>query len=112
MIEAAGRCPEIISFSVADPRDPATFLTAGQLRGVHLALAGRGVLLGQPVDVGPLGVLRLAFGMGDRQSEQLAAGLEIAVGVLSDILAQPDTWNAAESALPVPADRTVELVHA
>jgi hypothetical protein len=111
MLEAAGRCPEIISFAVVDRHEPATFLTAEQLRAVHSVLACRGILLGQPVNVGPFGVLRLAIGLRDRQSDKLANGLDAVVGALTDILAQP----GGRAGLPrssVAGGRATALAHA
>ena len=36
-----------------------------ELRQLYRGLAGQGVLLGQPVDLGPFGALRVAIGMRD-----------------------------------------------
>ncbi len=94
MINAAGTAPGIVSFSVANPHEPDVLLTAAQLRTIHAALAGRGVLLGQPVDLGRFGALRLAFGLQDCETEQLKADLAMVAGVLSDVLAQPDCLTA------------------
>jgi hypothetical protein len=94
MIDAAGSATGIISFSVANPHDPDVLLTSAQLRAVHGAMAGRGVLLGQPVDVGRFGALRLAFGLQDHMTEQLKANLDSVAGVLSEVLAQPDFLTA------------------
>ncbi len=111
MIEAAGAVPEIISFSVSDPRDPKVLLTATQLQAIHRALAGRGVLLGQPVDVGPFGVLRLAFGLRDQANEHLATDLDRVVAVLDDVLKDPDRLAAGARCQqsPTAAEGLIEL---
>jgi hypothetical protein len=86
MIDVAGRCPEIISFAIANPLGNDAWLSAGRLRRFHGALADRGVLLGQPVDVGPFGVLRLAFGMRDRVGDGWMHDLERTAGELGELL--------------------------
>ena len=40
-------------------------MTTAELRPIYRALAGQGVLVGQPVDLGPFGGLRVAVGMRD-----------------------------------------------
>jgi hypothetical protein len=80
MIDAAGAHPGIISFAVND-------LPAGQLRGLHRALADRGVLLGQPVDIGRFGALRLAFGRRDATNTGLKQELSHVAAELAEFLA-------------------------
>lgn len=86
MCEAAGWPASIVTFTVRDASDPSRRRTADQLRALHRGLAGRGVLVGQPVDLGPFGGLRLAVGardaagFGDRL-DRFAAAFRQASGV-------------------------------
>jgi hypothetical protein len=57
--------PSIFTFAVRNPADRRQFLTADALRPLYRGLATQGVLLGQPVNLGPFGGLRLAFGARD-----------------------------------------------
>jgi hypothetical protein len=57
--------PSIFTFAVRDPEQPARLLTAAELRPLYLRLAKQGVLLGQPVGLGPFGGLRIAIGARD-----------------------------------------------
>lgn len=83
MTEAAAAPPEIITFAIAHPSEPSTLLTSSQLRTIHAAMADRGVLLGQPVDVGSFGALRLAFGLRNHQTDQLKTDLDSVTDLLS-----------------------------
>ncbi len=64
--------PSIFTFAVRDPSDRRRFLSADALRLLYRGLATQGVLLGQPVNLGPFGGLRLAFGARD-----LAAAVDL-----------------------------------
>ena len=62
--------------------DPDRLLPAAELRLIHERLAHRGVLLGQPVNLGRFGGLRIAIsardmpeGQGDDELERIFAGL-------------------------------------
>lgn len=57
--------PSIFTFGVRDPMDRGRLLSAAELRPLYKQLAQMGVLLGQPVNLGPFGGLRLAFGARD-----------------------------------------------
>jgi hypothetical protein len=81
MIDAAGAHPGIISFAIND-------LSAGQLRPLHRLLADSGVLLGQPVDIGPFGVLRLAFGRSHASNTSLHQDLARIAAELTALLAK------------------------
>jgi hypothetical protein len=65
MITAGGWPASIITFALRDPADPRRLLSADELRPLYRTLAGRGVLLGQPVALGSFGGLRLAIGARD-----------------------------------------------
>jgi hypothetical protein len=76
--------PSIFTFGVQDPMDRRRVLSAPELRPIHAHLARSGVLLGQPVDLGSCGGLRIAIGartlMGRRDSglARVFAALEAA----------------------------------
>jgi hypothetical protein len=57
--------PSIFTFGVRDAMDRARLLTAAELRVIHERLARHGVLLGQPVNLGTFGGLRIAIGARD-----------------------------------------------
>jgi hypothetical protein len=57
--------PSIFTFGVRDPANRARLLSMAELRLLYKRLAGLGVLLGQPVDLGPFGGLRIAIGARD-----------------------------------------------
>jgi len=78
--------PSIFTFAVRDPADRRRFLTADGLRPMYRGLAGEGVLLGQPVNLGPFGGLRLAFGARDLTAA--AADLPHAFDVLRRVIGQ------------------------
>ena len=80
MCEASGWPASIVAFTLRDPADPSARLAAEALRPLHRALALRGVLVGQPVDLGPCGALRLAVGACD------AAGFGDALARFADAL--------------------------
>lgn len=52
----------IFTFGARDPSDPQRMLSMTEVRGLYENLAWGGVLLGQPVDLGPFGGLRIAMG--------------------------------------------------
>jgi hypothetical protein len=61
----SGWPPSIFTFGVRDPLDQRRRLSAAELRPFYEHLAGRAVLLGQPVNLGPFGGLRIAIGARD-----------------------------------------------
>jgi hypothetical protein len=65
IIEQSIGCPGIVTFAVEAAGRPPAWLTASDLRPVYRGLADQGVLVGQPVDLGPFGALRVAIGMHD-----------------------------------------------
>jgi hypothetical protein len=86
MNDAAGGCPGIISFAVSDLLVRDGFLSADRLRPLHRSLADRGVLLGQPVDIGPFGALRLAFGLRDEANGRWHQDLARVAAELAELL--------------------------
>jgi hypothetical protein len=75
MVAAGGWPPSIITFAVRDPADPRRLLSAEELPPLYRTLAGRGVLLGQPVALGGFGGLRLAIGARDVLAGSIDASL-------------------------------------
>jgi hypothetical protein len=67
--------PSIFTFAVRDRKQPARLLPAAELRPIYLRLAKEGVLLGQPVGLGPFGGLRIAIGARELIDGQGVAGL-------------------------------------
>ena len=65
IIEQPIGCPGIVTFAVEAVARPGSLLTAAELRPLYRSLADQGVLVGQPVDLGPFGGLRVAIGMRD-----------------------------------------------
>ncbi len=65
IIEQSTGCPGIVTFAVEASGQPGSRLGVDELRQLYRGLAGQGVLLGQPVDLGPFGGLRVAIGMRD-----------------------------------------------
>ncbi len=57
--------PSIFTFGVRDPEDRRRLLSMAELRPLYQRLAHGGVLLGQPVDLGLFGGLRIAIGAAD-----------------------------------------------
>jgi hypothetical protein len=57
--------PSIFTFGVRDPMDRRRLLSAAELRPLYEGLTHAGVLLGQPVGLGPFGGLRIAIGARD-----------------------------------------------
>lgn len=67
--------PSIFTFAVRDPEQPARLLPAAELRPIYLRLAKQGVLIGQPVGLGPFGGLRIAIGARDLIDGQGSAAM-------------------------------------
>jgi hypothetical protein len=61
---------------VRDPLDTRRLLSTAQLRPIYERLAHRGILLGQPVDLGTFGGLRIAIGARDLLASPADDGLE------------------------------------
>ena len=57
--------PTIFTFAMRDPMQRQRLLSAAELRRIYLRLARNKVLVGQPVDLGRFGGLRLAVGARD-----------------------------------------------
>jgi hypothetical protein len=68
-------CPGIVTFTVESAGHPGSWMTVDELRPLHRALAGQGVLVGQPVDLGPFGGLRVALALSDVMRGSIEAGL-------------------------------------
>lgn len=68
------RHPSIFSFAVRNPADGA-LLPMQRLRPLYERVARAGVLLGQPVDLGPFGGLRIAIGARDFLAGEADVGL-------------------------------------
>jgi hypothetical protein len=83
--------PSIFTFGLRDPEHPSRLLSATELRPLHQRLARQGILLGQPVDLGAFGGLRIAVGARDL----VEAGDPARFPRLFDAL-------AAETAVPPP----------
>jgi hypothetical protein len=62
---SSGWPASIFTFGVRDPQDQRRLLSAAELRPFYEHLAARAVLLGQPVNLGPFGGLRIAIGARD-----------------------------------------------
>ena len=65
IIDQSTGCPGIVTFAVEASGQPGSRLGVDELRQLYRGLAGQGVLVGQPVDLGPFGGLRVAIGMRD-----------------------------------------------
>ena len=66
----------IVTFAVRDHGDPSRWLTEGELRPLHSRLARHGVLVGQPVNLGPHGALRVAISARDVVAGTIRPALE------------------------------------
>jgi hypothetical protein len=79
--------PTIFTFGVRDPADRNRNLSMAALRPIYHRLASHGVLLGQPVELGPFGGLRLAVGARDLLADAPADGnLPRVFAALEDVL--------------------------
>ena len=68
--------PSIVSFAVRAPGNHKAMLSASALRPIYERVAQAGVLLGQPVDLGPFGGLRIAIGARDLLAGDPGHGLQ------------------------------------
>jgi hypothetical protein len=84
--------PSTFTFAVRDPRDRARLLTAAELRPLYLRLAKLGILLGQPVDLGAFGGLRVAIGARDFLSGTVERGLDRGFAMLEHVVSPAD-WH-------------------
>jgi hypothetical protein len=75
MVAAGDITPGIITFALHDGSDRKRRLPVDELCLVHKALAGRGVLVGQPVSLGDFGGLRLAISRCDISRGSIQAEL-------------------------------------
>ena len=82
--------PTIFTFAVRDGRDRERWLSAQDLRPLYRAVARAGVLLGQPVDLGPFGGLRIAVGARDARDPAFADRLGQAVDALVWAVRRPE----------------------
>jgi hypothetical protein len=80
--------PTIFTFGVRDPSKPAHLLSVAELRPLHERLARRGVLVGQPVALGPFGGLRIAIGARDLLPASGDGGLARVFAVLEEVTAR------------------------
>jgi hypothetical protein len=85
MLHAGGWPNSIVTFALRDPRDDRRLLTRDELLPLYRRLAQLGVLLGQPVDLGPHGGLRLAIGARDVIAGDISAGLVRLQAALHDV---------------------------
>ena len=65
VIDQPAGCPGIVTFAVEAAGLAGSWLSVAQLRQIYRGLADQAVLVGQPVDLGPFGGLRVAIGMRD-----------------------------------------------
>jgi hypothetical protein len=79
--------PSIFTFGVHDPVNPAKLLSVQQLRPLYEQLAAAGILLGQPVNLGSFGGLRLAIGARDLLVNSGDGGLARLFAALEDVTA-------------------------
>ena len=86
--------PSIVTFAVRDPERRGSLLPANALRPIYEGLARGGVLLGQPVDLGRFGGLRIAIGARD-VIEGLPAGRDRLLDAIS-ALGRAEVGLAAE----------------
>ena len=80
--------PSIFTFGVRDPSNHGRMQTVAELRGLHRRLAQGGILLGQPVDFGRFGGLRIAIGAQDLMDVS-TAGLERVFAMLEEAASAP-----------------------
>jgi hypothetical protein len=73
--------PSIFTFAVTNPADQRRRLSVSELRRVYGALATAGILLGQPVDLGPFGGLRIALGARDAEPDAAEGLTRILAGI-------------------------------
>ena len=92
--------PSIFTFGVRDPQEPLHRLSATALRPLYQRLARAGVLLGQPVDLGPFGGLRIALGARDLVERPHDGGWSRLSSVLETALAAP-SWRQEQLVAPV-----------
>ncbi len=68
--------PTIFTFGLRHLKDPHRLQSMTELRVIYETLAREGVLLGQPVNLGPFGGLRVAVGARDARNVAFSAGLD------------------------------------
>ncbi len=81
--------PSIFTFAIRDPDDRSRKLTMGELRPLYQRLARQGVLLGQPVDLGGFGGLRIAIGARDMVEDADESRFATLFGALGAALTVP-----------------------
>jgi len=79
--------PSIFTFGVRDPANRGRLLSIAELRPLYKRLARQGVLLGQPVDLGPFGGLRIAIGARDLLDGPGDDGLARIFATLEEVIA-------------------------
>ena len=87
--------PSIFTFAVRDPAAPRRFLPAAELRLLYEQLARDGILLGQPVDLGSFGGLRIAIGARDLLDSGAAERLDLVFDALANVTASSGSWRRA-----------------
>jgi hypothetical protein len=87
--------PSIFTFAVRDPAAPRRLLPAAELRLLYEQLARNGILLGQPVDLGSFGGLRIAIGARDLLDSGAAERLDLVFDALANVTASSGSWRRA-----------------
>jgi hypothetical protein len=87
--------PSIFTFAVRDPGAPKRLLPAAELRLLYEQLARNGILLGQPVDLGSFGGLRIAIGARDLLDSRAAGRLDLVFDALANVTASSGSWRRA-----------------
>ena len=87
--------PSIFTCAVRDPAAPQRLLPAAELRLLSEQLARDGILLGQPVDIGSFGGLRIAIGARDILDAGAADRLDLVFDALANVTASSGSWRRA-----------------
>lgn len=81
--DAWAELPSIFTFAVRDAAAPERKLSMAELAPIHRGMAERGVLVGQPVGLGPFGGLRIAVSARDATG---GASMSRLFGALGDLI--------------------------
>jgi hypothetical protein len=87
--------PTIFTFGVRDPTNCRRLMSAAELRPLYERLARGGVLLGQPVSLGPSGGLRIAIGARDLVNGHGVGGLARVFTALEEATA-PSSYSRGD----------------
>ena len=85
--------PSIFTFAVRDAAEPRRLRPVAELRLLYEHLARDGILLGQPVDLGSFGGLRIAISARDLLDGRAPGGLDIVRDALADVTASSGSWR-------------------